>query len=250
MTPAKERVADLLQQLTLEEKLAQLGSCWMYELQTNGELDDGKVAERFKHGIGQITRIAGASTLDPMSAAQAANSLQKFLVEHTRLGIPAIVHEECCSGAMILGGTTYPQIIGLASTFQPKLAEAMTAAIRKQLRAIGAHQGLAPVLDVARDARWGRVAETFGEDPTLVSNFGMAYVKGLQGENLKDGIMATGKHFVGHSLSQSGLNCGPVHMGMRDAFDIYLAPFQAAIRDAGLASIMNAYHELDGEVIA
>src|SRR5512146_1546325 len=196
MTPAKERVADLLQQLTLEEKLAQLGSCWMYELQTNGELDDGKVAERFKHGIGQITRIAGASTLDPMSAAGAANRLQKFLVEHTRLGIPAIVHEECCSGAMVLGGSAFPQVIGLASTFQPELAEAMTCAIRKQLRAIGAHQGLAPVLDVSRDSRWGRVEETFGEDPMLVSQFGTAYIRGLQGQDLTEGIIATGKHFI------------------------------------------------------
>src|SRR5512147_2774213 len=104
MTPAKERVADLLQQLSLEEKLAQLGSCWMYELQTKGELDQHKISDRFKHGIGQITRIAGASTLDPVNASKAANRLQKFLVENTKHAIPAIVHEECCSGAMILGG--------------------------------------------------------------------------------------------------------------------------------------------------
>lgn len=241
----------LLAQMTLDEKLAQLGSHWIEELQTKGSLDQQKISDRLKHGIGQITRVAGGSTLDPVRAAQAANRLQKFLVQQTRLGIPAILHEECCAGAMVLGGTTYPQIIGLASTFQPELAEAMTTAIRKQLRAIGAHQGLAPVLDVSRDARWGRVEETFGEDPTLVSNFGMAYVRGLQGKNLRDGgVMATGKHFFGHSLSQGGLNCGPVHMGMRDAFDIYLAPFQSAIRQAGLASIMNAYPELDGEVVA
>jgi beta-glucosidase len=151
---------------------------------------------------------------------------------------------------MILGGTMYPQMIGLASTFQPELAEAMTTAIRRQMLAIGARQGLAPVLDISRDSRWGRVEETFGEDPTLVSHFGMAYIKGLQSENLADGVMATGKHFIGHSLSQGGLNCGPVHMGMRDVYDIYLAPFQAAIRDAGLASIMNAYPELDGIVVA
>jgi beta-glucosidase len=151
---------------------------------------------------------------------------------------------------MILGGTTFPQMLGLASTFSPGLAEAMTTVIRRQLRAIGAHQGLAPVLDVSRDSRWGRVEETFGEDPMLVSHFGVAYIKGLQGESLKDGVMATAKHFVGHSLSQGGLNCGPVHMGMRDLYDLYLAPFQAAIRDAGLASMMNSYPELDGEVVA
>jgi len=246
-----EQCADeLLSQMTLDEKLAQIGSYWIWDLQTDGALDWEKAAVKLKYGIGQISRIAGASTLDPVSAAKASNRLQKFLVKKTRLGIPAIIHEECCSGALMLGGTMYPQMLGLASTFQPELAEAMTTVIRKQLLAIGARQGLAPVLDVARDPRWGRVEETFGEDPTLVSHFGMAYIKGLQSENLAEGVMATGKHFVGHSLPQGGLNCAPVHMGIHEVYDIYLAPFQAAIRDAKLGSIMNAYPELDGEVIA
>ena len=250
MESIKHRVHKMLSQMTLDEKLAQIGSYWMYDLQTNGVLDWVKTADKLKHGIGQITRLAGASTLDPRSAAESANRLQKFLLEETRLGIPAIIHEECCSGALMLGGTAYPQMLGLASTFQPDLAEAMTTAIRKQMLAIGARQGLAPVLDVARDPRWGRVEETFGEDPTLVSHFGMAYIKGLQSENLTEGVMATGKHFIGHSLSQGGLNCAPVHVGMREVYEIYLAPFHAAIRDAKLASIMNAYPELDGEVVA
>jgi beta-xylosidase len=250
MESIEQRVNQLLSQMTLDEKLAQIGSYWMWDLQTDGVLDWEKTAGKLKHGIGQITRVAGASTLDPVSAAKASNQLQKFLMEKTRLGIPAIIHEECCSGAMVLGGTMYPQILGLASTFQPELAEAMTTAIRKQLLAIGARQGLAPVLDVARDPRWGRVEETFGEDPTLVSHFGMAYIKGLQSDDLSQGVMATGKHFIGHSLSQGGLNCAPVHIGMREIYDVCLAPFQAAIRDAKLASIMNAYPELDGDVVA
>ena len=250
MDSIKQRVNKLISDMTLDEKLAQISSYWMYDLQTKGELDQKKITDKLSHGIGQITRIAGASTLDPVSAAKAANRIQKFLVENTRLGIPAILHEECCSGAMILGGTMFPQMLGLASTFQPELAQAMTVTIRKQLRAIGAQQGLAPVLDVSRDSRWGRVEETFGEDPMLVSHFGMAYIKGLQGEDLSNGIMATGKHFVGHSQSQGGLNCGPVHLGIRDVYDTFLMPFQAAIRDAKLASIMNAYPELDGEVVA
>jgi beta-glucosidase len=240
----------LLSQLTLDEKLAQLGSHWMYELQTRGELDQSKIANKLKYGIGQVTRVAGASTLDPLSAAKSANQLQRFLVEETRLGIPAILHEECCSGAMVLGGTMYPQILGLTATFQPQLAHAMTEAIRSQLLAIGARQALAPVLDIARDPRWGRVEETFGEDSTLASHFGVAYIKGLQGENLAEGILATGKHFIGHSFSQGGLNCAPVHMGWREVYEIYMPPFQAAIRDAGLGAIMNAYPELDGEVVA
>lgn len=246
----QQRVDRLLADMTLDEKIAQIGSYWMYELQSDGELDQIKIADKLQHGIGQITRIAGASTLDPVNAAKAANRIQKFLVENTRLGVPAILHEECCSGPMILGGTMFPQMLGLASTFRPELAQAMTTAIRKQLRAIGAQQGLAPVLDVSRDSRWGRVEETFGEDPTLVSHFGVAYINGLQGDDLQDGVMATGKHFIGHSMSQGGLNCGPVHLGMRTLYDVFLLPFQAAIRDAGLASIMNAYPELDGEVVA
>lgn len=236
--------------MTLEEKLAQLGSYWVYELQTKGVLDPKKIAAKLEHGIGQITRNGGACNLRPVETARSANALQKFLKEETRLGIPAIIHEECCVGLMSAGSTVFPQIIGLASTFKPELARQMTNTIRLQTRAIGSHQGLAPVLDVARDPRWGRVEETFGEDPLLVSQFGIEYVKGLQSEDLSEGVMATGKHFVGHSFSQGGLNCGPVHLGPRDLWEVYLAPFEAAIREAGLASMMNAYPELDGELVA
>jgi len=246
----KQQVKDLLSQMTLDEKLAQLQGYWVYELQSQGSLDPHKMAEMLKLGIGQITRNAGANYVLPHEAARSANTLQRFLKEQTRLGIPAIIHEECCAGAMLPGASIYPEMIGLASTFQPELAGQMTAQIARQLRAVGAQQGLAPVLDVARDPRWGRIEETFGEDPTLVSQFGVQYIKGLQGDDLSQGVMATGKHFVGHAFSQGGLNCGPVHLGHRDLWDIYLAPFQAAIRDAGLASMMNAYPELDGEVVA
>jgi len=247
---SEERLKTLISQMTLDEKLAQLSSYWIFELQTQGELDQGKIDSKIRHGIGQITRLGGATTLDPCSAARAANCLQKFLIEETRLSIPAIIHEECCAGAMVQGGTIFPQILGLAATFQPELAHSMTTVIRSQLLAIGARQGLAPVLDVARDPRWGRVEETFGEDPTLVSHFGVEYVKGLQGENLAEGVLATGKHFIGHSFSQGGLNCGPVHIGWQEIYEVFMAPFQAAIRLAGLGSIMNAYPELDGEVVA
>ena len=134
-----KRVSGLLRQMNLDEKLAQLGSFWIFDLQTKGELDPQKVQAKLGVGIGQISRIGGASTYDPLSSAKIANSIQRFLVNETRLGIPAMLHEECCSGAMILGGTVYPQMIGLASTFQPELAQKMTTTIRKQLRAIGAH---------------------------------------------------------------------------------------------------------------
>ena len=181
----------LISQMSLDEKLAQMGSYWMFDLQSDGKLDPDKIGDKLKHGIGQISRPAGVTTFDPVNAAKANNYLQKFLVEQTRLGIPAIFHEECCSGAMVLGGTDFPQMIGLASTFRPELAEQMAAEIRTQLRAIGARQGLAPVLDVSRDPRWGRVEETFGEDPTLASHFGVAYVRGLQGKSLNEKEIST-----------------------------------------------------------
>ena len=250
--PVVKRVANLLGQMTLDEKLAQLYSYWLRDfLDEHRSLSTGKMEQLLGLGIGQITRVGGSSVFDPVSSARAANALQHYLATRTRLGIPAIIHEESCSGYMALGGSVFPQMIGLAGTFQPELAEKMTDVIRTQMRAVGAHQGVSPVLDVARDPRWGRVEETFGEDPTLVSQFGMAYVRGLQGTSLRDGgVMATGKHFVGHSLSQGGMNCAPVHMGLRELWDIYIPPFQAAIRDAGLHTIMNSYPELDGELVA
>ncbi len=246
----KKRARQLLERMTLDEKLAQIGSCWVSELQTDGDMDWAKVADRLREGIGQITRPAGGSTRTPKEAAQVANRLQKFLVEETRLGIPAILHEECCLGALFLGGSIYPQMIGLASTFQPDLARRMTDEIRKQMLAVGARQALAPVLDVARDPRWGRIEETFGEDPTLVSQFGVAYIKGLQSDDLNQGVAATAKHFIGHSLSERGLNCAPVHVGKRELHDNFMMPFQAAIEDAQIAALMNSYPELDGEVVA
>jgi beta-glucosidase len=244
------RVESLVAQMTLDEKLAQLGSYWIYELQAGGEIDRGLVASKLKHGIGQITRIGGASGLGPAGIARVGNRLQKFLVEETRLGIPAILHEEACCGAMVQGGTVFPQMLGLAATFQPELAEAMGTAIRRQLRQVGARQALAPVLDVDRDPRWGRVEETFGEDPVLASQFGVGYVRGLQGADLREGVLATGKHFIGHSHSQGGLNCGPVHIGWQEIWEVLMPPFQAAITEASLGSIMNSYPELDGEVVA
>ena len=236
--------------MTFQEKVAQLGSAWVYDLQDGPRFSEARAASVLADGIGQITRIGSGSTLDPPASAEMANAIQAYLVAHTRLGIPAIVHEECCSGLMALGATSFPQIIGLASTWTPKWAEAMTSVIRAQMRAVGAHQGLAPVLDVARDPRWGRVEETFGEDPTLASQMGMAYVRGLQGPELSKGVMATGKHFVGYSLSEGGMNCTPVHLGLREIRDVFLMPFEAAIRHSYLACIMNAYSELDGAVVA
>jgi beta-glucosidase len=249
--PTAVRCQDLVARMTLDEKLAQLTSFWFNDLHTGqNEPDRDRMQELLGNGIGQITRVGGSSTLTPVGAAHAGNTIQRFLVEQTRLGIPAILHEECCLGYLGLGGTAFPQMIGLASSWNPNLAERVTTEIRKQMLAVGARQGLGPVLDIASDPRWGRIEETFGEDPLLVTQFGMAYIRGLQGSDKTAGVMATGKHFVGHSLSNGGLNCAPVQLGKHALWDTYLMPFQAAIKEAHIWSIMNAYPELDGEVVA
>ncbi len=245
-----QKVANLLNQMTLTEKIAQLGSCWFHELQTEDRFDIKKAEETLKNGMGQITRVAGSSTLNPIQTAKTINQIQQILINHSRLGIPAIFHDECCSGILAFGASEFPQMIGLACTFHPQLAEKMTIEIRRQMRVMGVRHGLAPVLDIVRDPRWGRVEETFGEDPLLVSQFGVAYIRGLQGKDLQTGVMATGKHFLAHGLPEGGLNCAPVQAGKRFLWEIYLMPFQAAIQDANLATIMNSYSELDGEVVA
>ena len=198
----EERVDDLLARMSVEEKVAQLGSAWVFQLMREDQFASDRADEVCRDGLGQVTRVAGASVLTADRAARIANQIQQRLVEGTRLGIPAIVHEEICSGVMARGSTVFPQAIGVASTFEPELNEAMAVAIRVQMRRAGAHQGLAPVLDVSRDPRWGRTEETYGEDPYLVARMGSAFVRGLQGADLSDGVIATAKHFVGYGTSE------------------------------------------------
>ena len=244
--PIDGRISDLLNRMTLEEKVAQLGSSWVYQFLTEMQFDPAKAAPIMSSGIGQITRVGGASSLAPAEAAVVANEIQRYLVEETRLGIPAIIHEECCSGFMTRNATCFPQIIGVASTWEPELVEAMAAVVRTQMRAAGAHQGLSPVLDVTRDPRWGRVEETFGEDPYLVSQMGVHFVRGLQGNDWQEGVLATAKHFVGYGLPEGGMNWAPVHIPPRELREVFLLPFETAVKQANLQSVMNAYHELDG----
>jgi len=241
-----ERLDDLMDRMTPSEKAAQLGSAWVFQLADGPSLREDRAAVLLADGLGQVTRVCGASSLRPGEAAQLANAIQRHLVERTRLGIPAIVHEEICSGLMARGTTVFPQAIGLASTWEPDLAEALADAVRVQMRAIGAHQGLSPVLDVCRDPRWGRTEETFGEDPHLVARMGVAFVRGLQGSDPRHGVVATAKHFVGYGASEGGLNWAPAHIPARELREVYLHPFEAVVRTAGLRSLMNGYHELDG----
>lgn len=244
--PTEARVEDLLSRMTLEEKIAQLNSVWASNIVENGKLSEEKLNALLKNGIGQISRLAGATSLPPKEVAKVYNEIQKFLVERTRLKIPAIVHEECLSGFMANTATTFPQAIGLASTWDPELIYKITSVIRKQMRCVGAHQGLSPVLDVARDPRWGRIEETLGEDPYLVATMGERYIRGLQGDDIKKGIVATAKHFAGHSFSEGGRNLAPVHVSPREFREVFLFPFEVAVKSAKVLSIMNAYHEIDG----
>jgi beta-glucosidase len=206
------------------------------------------------HGLGQMTRPLGSRPVDPVEGATAINELQRHLIEDTRLGIPAICHEECLTGLMAQGATSFPSPLNFASTWDPELVERVGDTIRRQMRMLGTHQGLAPVADVARDARWGRIEETEGEDPYQVGVMMSAYVRGLQdgasgraGDgSLRHGVIATLKHFVGYSGSEGGRNFAPTHVGPRELADVFLLPFEMAIVDGGCRSVMNSYQEIDG----
>ncbi|MBE0701832.1 MAG: glycoside hydrolase family 3 C-terminal domain-containing protein, partial [Afipia sp.] len=243
----EDRVAHLMAEMTIEEKVAQLVGVWASDLiDSERRFSPEQARQSVAHGAGHITRVGAVSMLRPVESATLTNAIQKFLIEETRLGIPAIIHEESCAGYLARGATSFPQSIGMAATWQPELVEAMAKVIRQQMRAVGAHHTLAPVLDVVRDARWGRMEETYGEDPFLVSALGTAYVRGVQSDDWADGIIATAKHFIGYSFSEGGLNWAPAHIPERLLREVFLPPFIAAIREGKAGSVMNAYQELDG----
>ncbi len=196
------RVNDLLAVWTVEEKCAQLGSYWFLNCWRTLHFQRPKLKKLCNMALDRSPASVARQRFHPKEAANMANAIQKYLLEQTRLGIPAMLHEECCSGLMTRGATLFPQALGVAATWNPDLAQKMTNVIRDQMRAIGAHQGLAPVLDVTRDPRWGRTEETMGEDPYLVARMGCAYVRGLQEKEEKLVAVATGKHFVGYGNSE------------------------------------------------
>ena len=244
--PIEERVADLLARMTIEEKVAQLGSAWAFEIVQEGTFDPERARVHLGGGIGQITRLAGATNLTVPAVVAIANELQRFLVEETRLGIPAIIHEESLHGLLSRDAPVFQQSIGAAAAWDAELVEAIAHTLRRRMRMTGARHSLAPVLDTTRDPRWGRIEETYGEDPYLAAELGCAYIRGLQGPSLAEGVVATGKHMVGHGMAEGGLNQAPVHLGPRELRDEQLFPFEAAVRDAGIASIMPAYCDVDG----
>jgi|CZKS01.1.fsa_nt_gi beta-glucosidase len=252
----ERRTKDLLARMTLEEKAAQMICIWQQKAETlvdaDGQFDPSKARAAFKkgHGLGQVGRLSDAGKgLDARRMAEVANAIQRFFLEESRLGIPVIFHEECLHGHAAIGGTSFPQPIGLGATFDPDLIESLYAMTALEARARGAHQALTPVVDVARDPRWGRVEETFGEDPFLVSRMGIAAVRGFQGDATfrdKTRVIATLKHFAAHGQPESGMNCAPANVSERVLRETFLYPFEQAIRHGGAISVMPSYNEIDG----
>ena len=249
------RVADLLSRLRLEEKIAQLHALWLH-LAEDGEhrirsdaftggADPDALERALEHGLGHVTRPLGTASVDPVRGVRALNRLQKRLVEETRLGIPVLAHEECLSGLMARGATLFASGLAYGATWNPELIERVGRAIGDEAHSVGARQVLAPVLDVARDARWGRTEEALAEDPYLTGVLATRYVRGLQGEDRR--LLATLKHYVAHSASEGGRNHAPVHAGPRELADVFLLPFEMAVKLGDAASVMPAYHDLDGE---
>lgn len=230
--PAAERVALLLAAMTPAEKIAQLGSRWAGNDMADAELPADEtinvapmedvfatggslsLEDAGRDGLGHLTRVWGSYPQTIEQGVAEVLRQHEVVLKGSRLGVPALVHEECLTGFTTYGATVYPASIAWGATFDPELVERMAAAIGRDLAAAGVHQGLSPVLDVVRDYRWGRVEETMGEDPYLVAMLGSAYVRGLQGA----GVLATLKHFAGYSASRAGRNHGPVSMGKRSCW--------------------------------
>jgi len=252
----EKRVRDLLKRMTLAEKAAQMRCVWQQKSETlvdaEGNFDAEKARAAFGkgHGLGQVGRPSDAGGgLDARRMAELTNAIQRFFVENSRLGIPVVFHEECLHGHAAVGGTSFPQPIALAGTFNPELVEALFAMTAAEARLRGAHQALTPVVDVARDPRWGRVEETYGEDPYLVSRMGIAAVRGFQGDASfrdKRRLIATLKHFAAHGAPEGGMNCAPAEVSNRTLREVFLRPFREAIQEGGAISVMASYNEIDG----
>ncbi|MFC7340457.1 glycoside hydrolase family 3 N-terminal domain-containing protein [Saccharopolyspora griseoalba] len=249
--PVDQRVTDLVSRMTLEEKLNQLVGMWIYVSGAEERVaphqedfadDTPPWEEMITNGLGQLTRVFGSAPIEPKKGAEALARLQREITGSSRFGIPAMAHEECLAGFTAWGATAYPVPLAWGAAFDPGLVGEMAARIGADLRSVGVHQGLAPVLDVVRDLRWGRVEETIGEDPYLIGELASAYVAGLESA----GIVATLKHFAGYSASRAGRNLAPVSMGPREFADVVLPPFEMALRLGGARSVMHSYTDVDG----
>lgn len=253
------RVEDLLKRMTLEEKVAQIGTIWQNKdgmLGADGAFDPAKASASLPFGIGQIARpsdLEGTKRTgrgrNTREATALINAIQHWAVEKTRLGIPVFFHEEGLHGAVVVDGTSFPQAIALASSWDPDLVRRVNAVTGRELAARGISEVLAPVVDVARDPRWGRIEETFGEDPYLVGEMGVAAVQGLQGDSLPlapGKVFATLKHMTGHGQPESGTNVGPAPYGERTLREFFFPPFEQAVSRTNVRAVMASYNEIDG----
>ncbi|MGW5622488.1 beta-xylosidase/alpha-l-arabinosidase [Streptomyces olivaceus] len=244
------RVSALIEAMTPQEKIAQLYGVWVGASNEGGDVAPHQhdmeeavdLDALLPAGLGQLTRPFGTAPVDPALGALSLMRTQARIAAENRFGIPALAHEECLAGFAAWGATAYPVPLSWGATFDPGLVRRMAAAIGRDMRSVGVHQGLAPVLDVVRDARWGRVEETIGEDPYLVGTVGTAYVQGLE----ETGVVATLKHLVGYSASRAGRNLAPSSVGPRERADVLLPPFEMAVREGGARSVMHAYTDMDG----
>jgi beta-glucosidase len=248
--PVEKRVEDLLSRMTIEEKIAQITCVWETKrtfLDENGNFMESKADSLLKNGIGQIGRPS--ENKGPKAMAEFTNRIQKYMLEKTRLGIPVLFHEECLHGHAAPEGTSFSQPIGLAATWDVELVEQLFTMTAKEVRLRGAHQALTPVVDVAREPRWGRVEETYGEDPYLVSQMGLAAVRGFQGRTGiidNEHVISTLKHFAAHGQPESGTNCAPVNVSERVLREVFLFPFKVCVEEGKVKSIMASYNEIDG----
>ena len=254
--PVEQRVADLISRMTLEEKAAQMLCVWQRKavllLDEQGNFSLEKARANFGHGngLGQVGRPSDAGGgKNARQMAELTNTIQKFFIDESRLGIPVIFHEECLHGHSAMDATSFPQPIGLGGTFDTDLVRRIFTITAAEARSRGTHQALTPVVDVARDPRWGRVEETYGEDPYLVAQMGIAAVQGFQGDGTfrdKQHVIATLKHFAAHGQPESGNNCAPVNISERVLRETFFSTFQAAIETGGAMSVMASYNEIDG----
>ena len=243
---ASERASLLLREMTIEEKAQQLTCVMPTALLDSKGLRADKVGDVLGQGIGQVSPLTSTGGTNPQRIANEVNLIQRYLLENTRLGIPAVFHNEAIAGTQAPGHTVFPTETGIAATFSPELSKKMGDLVSKQMRRLGLSQALGPSLDVSLEPRWGRVHETYGEDPYLAAAFGVNYIAGLQGESLKTGVVSTAKHFLGYGASEGGLNSANVEAGSRRIRDVFALPFEAAIQLTQLRSIMNTYSEVNG----
>ena len=265
--PIPARVDDLMGRMTLEEKVAQLVGIWLKkeDIQTpDAEFSAERAGKAFPHGLGQISRPSdrrgakagphagaepGTVNRTPLETARYTNAAQKWAMEGTRLGVPLLMHDEALHGYVAREATSFPQAIALASSFDTELVERVFAAAAREMRARGSNIALAPVVDVARDPRWGRIEETFGEDPHLCAEIGIAAIRGFQGRTLplaKDKVFVTLKHMTGHGQPESGTNIGPAQVSERTLRENFFPPFERAVKEANVRAVMPSYNEIDG----